>query len=120
MTPGQTIKVTFWGLNNGTRVWDSGRSGPSTGAVRLVARWIDFNSGGRRKWNLSWLKSPVAPGARTSWSFDLTAPPTPGRYKLVYGLVRIPNENWQPPAYNAPQDSWPGEFAAIAFAVNVR
>lgn len=120
MAPGQTTRVTFWGLNNGTSIWSSGKTGPNTGAVRLVARWIDFTGGTRRKWTMNWLKSPVAPGSRTSWSFDLTAPPQPGRYKLIYGLVRVPNENWQPPIYNAPQDSWPGEFAAIAFAVNVR
>ena len=120
MRPGQTSRVTFWGFNSGTRTWDSGKTGPNTGAVRLVARWIDFGSGGRRKWSLSWLKSPVPPGMRTSFSFDITAPPQPGRYKLIYGLVRMPNENWQPPAYNASQEKWPGEFSAIAFAVTVK
>ena len=120
MAPNQTMRLTFWALNSGTRVWEAGRMGQNSGAVRLVARWIDFESGNRRKWTLQWMKSAVLPGTRTSWSFDLVAPPKPGRYKLIYGLVRVPNENWVPPAYNARQETWPNEFAAIAFAVTVK
>jgi hypothetical protein len=117
MSANQKIKVTFWALNKGSRAWETGDS--SSGAVRLVSRWVDYDSGSRRKWNLQWMKETVSPNERTSWSFELAAPPKPGRYKLIYGLVRVPGENWEPPAYNAPQESWPNEFAAIAFAVNV-
>lgn len=119
MKANQKIKVTFWALNRGNREWGTGGAG-GAGAVRLVARWVDFESGDRRKWNLQWMKQPVSPGQRTNWSFELAAPPSPGRYKLIYGLVRVPGENWEPPAWDAPQDSWPNEFAAIAFAVTVK
>ncbi len=120
MRAGQAVKVTFWALNRGARVWDTGTSSRSTGAVRLVTRWVKFDGGNRRKWTLQWMKQPVLPGARTRWSFDLTAPAQPGRYKLIYGLVRLPGENWAPPAFNEPQEIWPNEFAAIAFAVVVK
>ncbi|WP_238596572.1 hypothetical protein [Abditibacterium utsteinense] len=117
---GQTVSVTFWALNRGTRAWDAGSAGRSAGAVRLVTRWIRLDNGNRRKWTLQWMKTSVAPRARTRWSFDVTAPPQPGRYKLIYGLVRVPSDNWTPPAFDAPQDNWPDEFAAIAFAVTVK
>ena len=120
MAPGQTMRLTFWALNRGARVWEAGKIGQTGGAVRLVARWVDFESGNRRKWTLQWMKTPVLPGNRTSWSFDLAAPTRPGRYKLIYGLVRVPGENWTPPAYNARQETWPNEFSAIAFAVTVK
>lgn len=119
MKAGQKATVTFWALNEGTQGWETGGRGQSAGAVRLVARWVDLERGNRHKWTLHWLRTPVAPGQRTRWTFDLVAPPKPGRYKLIYGLVRLHGEKVQEPAYNAPQNSWPDEFAAIAFAVTV-
>lgn len=115
MKAGQKANVTFWALNQGTQGWaTAGR-----GAVRLVARWVDLEGGNRHNWTRHWLRSPVAPGQRTRWDFALVAPSRPGRYKLIYGLVRLRGEKVQEPAYNAPQNSWPDEFAAIAFAVTV-
>lgn len=119
LNAGQKVRVTLWALNRGTRPWDA--SGPSgTSVVRLVTRWISFEGGSRRKWTLQRFKNPVPPGARTSWTFDVVAPPQAGRYKLIYGLVRVPSGNWEPPPFNVPQEAWPGEFAAIAFAVTVK
>ena len=120
MKPGQSANVTFWALNTGTQRWSAGARGQYTGAVRLVARWVDLDGGNRRKWVMQWLKTPVAPNERTRWNFDLVAPSQPGRYKLIYGLVRLNEEAYEAPPYNAQQNSWPGEFAAIAFAVTVK
>jgi hypothetical protein len=120
MRAGQVTKVTFWALNTGNRGWSGASSRRTGGAVRLVARWVDESRGTRHRWSEQWMKTAVAPGQRTSWSFNLVAPPQPGRYKLIYGLIRQPDEGWREPAYNAPQESWPNEFAAIAFAVTVK
>ena len=118
MAPREKLQVTFWGWNRGSSTWQTGGSGADR--VRLVARWIDFSTGTRRQWNFFWLREAVAPGQRTKWEFDLTAPARPGKYKLIYGLVRLPaTGEFAAPAYNAPQESWPDEFGAIAFAVEV-
>ncbi len=116
MKAGQTATVSFWALNEGTQNWETA----GRGAVRLVARWVNLEGGNRNTWRFHWMRTPVAPGQRTRWNFDLVAPPQPGRYKLIYGLVRLRGENVQAPPYNAPQNSWPDEFAAIAFAVTVK
>ena len=118
MEPGERVKVTFWGLNRGSSSWQTGASGP--GRVRVVARWVDFSTGTRRQWNFFWLREAVAPGQRTKWEFDLPAPARPGKYKLIYGLVHLPERGeYSAPAYSAPQELWPDEFGAIAFAVEV-
>ncbi len=118
MAPGQKASVTFWGINRGTSNWETGSSGANR--VRVVARWVDFSTGTRRQWNFFWLREAVAPGARTKWDFDLTAPARPGKYKVIYGLVRVPaTGEYKAPAYSAAQESWDGEFGAIAFAVEI-
>ena len=118
MAPGQKIKVAFSGWNRGSASWQTGGDGENR--VRLVARWVDFSTGTRRQWNFFWLRDAVAPDERTQWEFDLTAPARPGKYKLIYGLVRLPaSGEFRAPAYSAPQESWAGEFGAIAFAVEV-
>ncbi len=118
MAPGQKAKVTFWGINRGTSNWETGSSGANR--VRVVARWVDFSTGTRRQWNFFWLREAIAPGERTKWDFDLTAPTRPGKYKVIYGLVRVPaTGEFKAPAYSAAQEAWNGEFGAIAFAVEV-
>ena len=118
MAPGQKANVTFWGVNRGTSNWETGSNGANR--VRVVARWVDFSTGTRRQWNFFWLREAVAPGARTKWDFDLTAPTRPGKYKVIYGLVRMPaTGEFKAPAYSAAQEAWDGEFGAIAFAVEV-
>ena len=118
MAPREKVKVTFWGINRGNVGWETGSVGPNR--VRVVARWVDFSTGTRRQWNFFWLREPVAPGERTKWEFDVAAPARPGKYKLIYGLVRLPTSGeYQAPAYSEPQENWPDEFGAIAFAVEV-
>lgn len=114
---GQSLRVTFWALNRGARAWNVAPS--RDGMVRLVTRWVRFDTGNRNGWTYQTMKTPVTPGARTRWDFDLVAPAQPGRYKLIYALQRVA-PNWTPPAYNAPQETWPDDFAAIAFAVTVK
>lgn len=118
MAPRQKVKVTFWGINRGSSTWQTGSSG--TNRVRLVARWVDFSTGTRRWWNFFWLPESVAPGERTKREIEVPAPTRPGKYKLIYGLVRLPaSGEYTPPAYSASQESWADEFGAIAFAVEV-
>ena len=118
MKAGQRVGVTFWALNRGTRAWDAGPA--RGGMVRLVARWVRFDNGNRNGWGYQTMKNPVAPGARARWNFDLVAPTQPGRYKLIYSLQRVTSSAWMPPAYNAAQETWPDDFAVIAFAVMVK
>ncbi len=118
MKPREKVTVTFRGINRGTATWQTGASGADR--VRLVARWVDFSTGTRRQWNFFWLPEPVAPGERTDWKFDVLAPARAGKYKLIYGLVRLPaNGEYQAPPYSASQENWDGEFGAIAFAVEI-
>ena len=118
MAPREKIKVTLWGINRGTADWQTGASGADR--VRLVARWVDFSTGTRRQWNFFWLPDSVAPGERTKMEFDVPAPARAGKYKLIYGLVRLPeNGEYKAPAYSDSQETWPDEFGAIAFAVEV-
>jgi hypothetical protein len=118
VAPNQKTTVTFWGHNTGTATWQTGGKGADR--VRLVARWVDFSTGTRRKWNFHWLKSPVVGGGRTKFEIELAPPTRPGKYKLIYGLVRLPaGGEYTAPAYNLPQEAWPAEFSAIAFAVEV-
>lgn len=118
MAPREKRKVTFRGINRGTSDWETGSSGPNR--VRVVARWVDFSTGTRRQWNFFWLRESVASGERTTWEFDVSAPARPGKYKLIYGLVRLPESGeYKAPAYSEPQENWADEFGAIAFAVEV-
>ncbi len=118
VAPREKVKVTFWGINRGAATWQTGASGANR--VRIVARWVDFSTGTRRQWNLFWLGESVAPGERTKMEFVVPAPARAGKYKLIYGLVRLPaNGEYRAPAYNKSQETWPGEFGAIAFAVEV-
>lgn len=118
MAPREKIQVKFWGWNRGTAPWESGSNGENR--VRLVARWVDFSTGTRRQWNYFWLNEAVAPNQRTQREFDLPAPARVGKYKLIYSLVRLPaSGEYKSPAYNQPQEIWPNEFGAIAFAVEV-
>lgn len=120
MTAGQSSTVTVWVKNTGSRDWPAGQAGQLSGAIRFVARWVDFETGQRRKWAYNWLRGDLPPGGTSRWNVELKAPSRPGRYKLIYGLIRLPEGDFQPPPYNASQDRWPGEFTAIAFAVNVK
>ncbi len=108
------MRVVFWAKNRGTRTW-------SPGDVRVVVRWVDFATGTRRRWKFNWMRETVPPLAQTRFPLDVIVPAKAGRYKVIYSLIRLPSKgaNVSPPPHNAPQDSWPGEFASTAFAVNV-
>ena len=108
------MRVVFWAKNRGTRSW-------TPEDVRVVVRWVDFVSGTRRRWSFNWMRGGVAPMAQARFPLDVIAPAKAGRYKVIYSLIRLPSKGAKvsPPPYNAPQESWPGEFASTAFAVNV-
>lgn len=108
------MRATFWAKNRGTRPW-------TPHDVRVVVRWIDFEAGTRRRWEWKWMRAPVPPLGQTRFPLDLVVPSKPGRYKIIYGLIRLNSKGagFSPPPYNASQESWPGEFAATAFAVTV-
>ncbi len=108
------MHVTVWAKNRGARVW-------SPDDVRVVVRWIDFAAGTRRRWDYKWIKGAVPPLGQFRLPIDVTAPSKPGRYKVIYGLIRLSSKGAPivPPAFDASQDNWPGEFVATAFAVNV-
>lgn len=109
------MPVVLWAKNRGTRSW-------TPDDVRIVVRWIDFDTGSRRRWEFKWMRGPIAPLGQFRLPMDVTVPAKAGRYKLVYSLLRLLSKGAQimPPPYNASQDDWPGEFAATAFAVNVK
>ena len=114
VAPGGKMAVEVWAKNRGTATW-------TPRGTRIIVRWIDFSTGTRRRWSYNWIKVTVAPLAQFRQSLDVPVPPRAGRYKVVYGLVRVGSDGkaGAPPAYDAPQNVWPGEFAAVAFSVNV-
>jgi hypothetical protein len=61
--------------------------------------------------------SVSASGRRT---MTLVAPARAGQYRLIFALVRVGSQGEiVAPAYNAPQQTWPGELGSVAFAVEV-
>jgi len=114
VAPGEKMRVTVWAKNRGENPW-------TAKDVRIIVRWVDFETGTRRRWNYNWIKEVVPPMGQMRQSLDVPAPPKAGRYKVIYGLVRLPvgGKDGEAPPYNASQNKWPGEFAAVAFAVNV-
>jgi hypothetical protein len=115
-----SVPVTVVLRNTGTRSWSSQGASP----VRLVYRWVDAKTGIRYRWALQWLREVVPPGGSTRLKFDLDAPPRAGNYILTYALVRL---NWPtydgkkyvPPASQAKDHRWPGEFGAVSFRITV-
>jgi len=85
-----TVSVTF--RNIGTAVWlDPGSTGsqpPQAGSVRMSYRWLPS---GRRplgyvgRVNLS---GPLGPGQSATLDVSLSAPSTPGAYRLQFDLVQ--------------------------------
>jgi len=114
VAPGGKMPVEVWAKNRGTATW-------TPRETRIIVRWIDFDTGTRRRWSYNWIKTTVPPRGQFRQSLSLPVPSRAGRYKVVYGLVRVASDGkaGTPPAYDAPQNVWPGEFAAVAFAVNV-
>ena len=114
IAPKEKMRVTVLAKNLGKSAW-------TPKDVRVIVRWVDFDSGTRRRWSYNWIREVVQPDGELRQPFDVVVPPKAGRYKVIFGLVRRPagGKDGDPPAYDAPQDKWPGEFAAIAFAVNV-
>ena len=114
VAPKGKMRVTVWAKNRGGASW-------TPKDVRIVVRWVDFDAGTRRRWNYNWIKQVVPPKGQFRQALDLAAPPQPGRYKIIYSLVRrsAGGKDGDSPSYDARQDKWPGEFAAVAFAVNV-
>jgi len=114
VAPGKKMRVAVWAKNRGTKAW-------APRDVRIIVRWIDFDTGTRRRWSYNWIKAVVPPDGQFRQSLDVPVPSRAGRYKVIYGLVRVPSNGSSPPPprYDAPQNVWPDEFAAIAFAVNV-
>lgn len=119
MTAGERATVSIAMRNLGTTSWASAGDRP----VRAFVRWIDERSGYRRRWSYQWLRASVAPGAASTLSFTFTAPPSAGRYKLSFALVRLTQDgpSIAPPATDREaQRRWPGEFGTVSFNVSVR
>jgi len=114
VAPTEKMRVMVLAKNRGNSAW-------TPKDVRVIVRWVDFDSGTRRRWSYNWIREVVQPDGETRQPFDVVVPPKAGRYKVIFGLFRRPagGKDGDAPAYDAPQDKWPGEFAAIAFAVNV-
>ena len=116
MKVGESVPVTATLRNTGKQTLASHGSQP----VRLIYRWINADTGSRNRWALTWLRQPLSPGGSTQLAFNLTAPPRPGRYRLIYSLLRLNSTEYEPPPFQARQDRWPGEFGTITYAVEVR
>lgn len=111
---GAKMRVTFWAKNRGTRNW-------TADDVRIVMRWVDYDTGTRRRWSYNWMRGVVPPLGQVRIPLEVTVPTQKGRYKIIYSLIRLPSKKAPvtPPSYDSAQSAWPGEFAATAFAVNV-
>ena len=120
MKSGSSVPVTVVLRNTGSRSWSSTGESP----VRLIYRWVKTDTNTRHRWAVHWLREVVQPGGGTQMKFDLVAPPTSGRFTLTYALVRLnaqnyDGKNYKPPAGNAKDHRWPGEFGAVSFDITV-
>jgi hypothetical protein len=120
MQPGSTVQISMSLKNTGANDWSSAGDSP----VRFVLRWIDAQNHKRYSWAVKWLKGTVKPGESITLNFDLTAPTRVGNYQLMCGLVRLTPQsydgsNYHPPASNAPDQHWDGEFSTVTYNVNV-
>lgn len=120
MLPGSSVVVTMKLRNTGVNSWCSTGNSP----VRFVLRWIDAQNHVRYGWSVKWLKGTVKPGESTLFSFALTAPLRSANYQLSCGLVRLNAANYdgksyRPPASDAPDQRWSGEFSTVTYNVNV-
>ncbi len=118
MKVGQSVSVTVRWVNRSGVLWRA--AGEADGSVlRLVYRFIDRSSGSRRRWAYAWLRADTAPDARGEQVVSVTAP-AEGRYRLSFGLLRIPKGFAPPPAQDAPaQRRWPGEIGQAVYTVEV-
>ena len=125
MRPGEVVPVTAMLRNTGARAWASGSQ-----PVRLLVRWFDAASGSRTRWEVKWLAATVPPGGAGRLTFDITAPPRAGRYRLSYAMVRLYSGRYEPPAVGMRQDgsgmratsgaNSSVEFGEIAYRVEVQ
>jgi hypothetical protein len=120
MQPGSSVQISMSLKNTGANDWSSTGDSP----VRFVLRWIDTQNHTRYRWAVKWLKGTVKPGDNTTLTFDLEAPARAGEYQLMCGLVRLTpksydGKNYHPPASNAPDQHWDGEFSTVTYNVNV-
>jgi len=82
VTAGQTYPVTIRVQNSGTTTWVAGGANP----YRLGSQNPQDNTNwGTGRVNLS---ADVAPGATATFSFNVTAPRTPGKYHLQWQMVQ--------------------------------
>jgi len=92
MTAGQVYTVTVNMRNNGTTTWISDES---------------YNLGSRNPYdNVTWgggrvpLAGPVEPGQTAVFTFNVTAPATPGSYNFQWAMVQDGVEWFGPPSDN--------------------
>ena len=118
MQPGSSVQVSMSLHNTGSNDWSSAGDSP----VRFVVRWIDAQNHRRYSWSVKWLSGTVKPGQSTTISFKLTAPTRAANYQLMCGLVRLTSQSgkgYHPPASNAPDQHWNGEFSTVNYNVSV-
>lgn len=86
MAAGQTYTVSLTFGNVGTTTWSE------AGQYRLSSRRPRDNS----TWGVNrvYLASPVAPGQTTTFTFDVTAPATPGVYDFAWSMVEDAAQDW--------------------------
>lgn len=121
MKAGSTVQIAMKLRNTGSNNWSSTGDSP----VRFVLRWIDAENHVRYRWAVKWFKGTVQPGESAVLRFELEAPSRASRYQLMCGLVRLNSEsydgeNYHPPATDAADQHWSGEFATVTYHVNVQ
>lgn len=120
MQHGSTVQISMSLRNTGNNDWSSASNSP----VRFVVRWIDAQNHRRYSWSVKWLPGTVKPGESTTLNFALTAPTRAANYQLMCGLVRLKpqsydGKSYHPPASNASDQHWDGEFSTVTYNVNV-
>jgi hypothetical protein len=92
MKPGERLTVTVTFRNTSTETWPDPRStggAPSeAGAVRLSYRWWTPNQPLPTTYTVrADLRAPLKPGESATLPIAVTAPSSPGDYKLQFDLV---------------------------------
>src|SRR5688572_1009593 len=91
MVPGQTSPVSVTMKNTGTTTWQPG-------TVSLGSH----NPSDNTTWGLTRVALPaaVAPGANATFTFNVTAPSTPGTYNFQWRLLEGAASWFGPPSAN--------------------
>jgi hypothetical protein len=115
MKVGQSVDVTVRWVNRSGTPWRAGKNN-----ARLVQRFLDRDSGARRRWSYDILKADTPDGASGEQVVTVT-PRAAGRYRLVFSVLSTDFSRFSPPPSQdaETQKRWPGEIVTASYVMTV-